>query len=153
MYLQFVFIVKKRHKKYPSVIKLFFNSSEHEISFGHKNKNTNSSKHFHAQLNWACSAELSMKEVLKFWQYLKIYKQNKFHAQLRWAWQSFIIFGPSPLVVVYIFCLDICSCRNKYLECLCVDIIHCSPIYVNVCLCRHGNRFFQRLFEIHANFP
>ena len=30
-----------------------------------------------------------MKEVLKFCQYVKIYKQNKFHTQLSWAWKKF----------------------------------------------------------------
>ena len=34
------------------------------------------------------SAELSMKEVSKFCQYFKIYKQNKFHAQLSWTWKK-----------------------------------------------------------------
>ena len=34
------------------------------------------------------SAELSMKEVSKFCQYFKIYKQNKFHVQLSWAWKK-----------------------------------------------------------------
>ena len=44
-------------------------------------------------LSWACSAELSMKEVLKYCRYFKIYKQNKFHAQLSWAWKKFYNLG------------------------------------------------------------
>ena len=54
----------------PEVIKTFFmlNSTEHEISLGHKNKNTKTLKKFHAQFSWGCSAELSMKEVSKFCQ-------------------------------------------------------------------------------------
>ena len=60
-----------------------FNSTEHEISLGHKNKNTKNVKLFHAQLSWACSAELSMKEVSKFCQYFKIYKRNRF--MLSWV--------------------------------------------------------------------
>ena len=52
------------------------NSTEHETSLGHKNKNTKKLNFFHAQLSWACSAELSMKEVSKSCQYFKIYKQN-----------------------------------------------------------------------------
>ena len=69
-------------------------STEHEISLGHINKNTKNLKLFHAQLSWACSAELSMKEVSKFCQYFKIYKQNKFHAQLSWAWKKFYNLRP-----------------------------------------------------------
>ena len=34
-----------------------------------------------------------MKEVSKFCQYFKIYKQNKFHAQLSWAWKKFYNLG------------------------------------------------------------
>ena len=48
----------------------------------------------HAQLSWACSAELSMKEVLKQkYRYSKIYKQSKFHAQRSWEWKRFYNLG------------------------------------------------------------
>ena len=36
---------------------------------------------------------MSMKEVLKKYQYFKIYEQNKFHAQLSWAWKKFYNLG------------------------------------------------------------
>ena len=68
------------------------NSAAHEISLGQKSDNTNNLKFFHTQLRKACSAELSMKEVLKRCQYFKIYKQNKFHAELSWAWKKFYNF-------------------------------------------------------------
>ena len=71
------------------------NSTEHEISLGHKNKNTKNLKLFfmlnsaeHAQLSWAWK---------KFWKIVsiyKIYKQNKFHAQLSEHEKSFITSGP-----------------------------------------------------------
>ena len=70
------------------------NSTEHEISLGHKNKNTKKLKLFHAHLSWACSAELSMK-------YFKIYKQNTFHAQLSWAWKQFYNLGAYRILSDY----------------------------------------------------
>ena len=62
------------------------NSAEHEISLGHKNKKNSNNLNLFFILS---SAEMSMKEVLKTYQYFKIYKQNKFHAQLSWAWTKF----------------------------------------------------------------
>ena len=69
------------------------NSTKHEISFGLKKKLPKNLNFFHAQLSWAYSTELSMKEVLKKCQYFKICKQNKFHAQLSWAWKKFYNLG------------------------------------------------------------
>ena len=45
------------------------------------------------------SAESSMKQVSKFCQYFKIYKQNKFHAQLNWAWKKF--YNPGARLIVF----------------------------------------------------
>ena len=51
--------------------------------------------------SWACSAELSMKEVSNNYQYFKIYKQNNFHAQLSWAWKKFYNLGAGLVIKVY----------------------------------------------------
>ena len=81
------------HKVYtrPRGYKTFFmlNSTEHEISLGHKNKNTKNLKVFSCSaqlslLSWV-EHERSLKILSVFCQYFKIYNQIKFHAQLSWA--------------------------------------------------------------------
>ena len=80
----------------PEVIKLFSCSAQLSMKFHLviKIKIPTIKTFFSAQLSWACSAELSMKDVLNKCQYLKIYEQNKFHAQLSWHEKSSITSGP-----------------------------------------------------------
>ena len=69
------------------------NSTEHEISLGHKKRNTNNYRKTFFMLNLA-EHELSMliwvahERSFEKLSYFKIYKQNKFHAHLSWAWKK-----------------------------------------------------------------
>ena len=73
-------------------------SNEHEISLGHETKNTIKT-FFNAQLSWACSAELSMKEVLKIVSTLRFI--SKINFMLSWVEheRSFITSGLASLKV------------------------------------------------------
>ena len=49
---------------------------------------------FHAQLNWACPAELSMKKVLNVFLFVFSFLwPHEIHAQLSWAWKKFYNLG------------------------------------------------------------